>query len=210
MEKNPFFETYNTPYGVPPFDQIKVEHYMPAFLEGIERQKAEIDAIVANEETPSFENTIEALDASGELLSKVSYVFFNVHMADGNDEMNKIAEEVSPLLSESSDYVMLNEGLFARVKAVYEQKDELQLTAEQSKLLEETYKDFVRGGANLTPEQKEKLSQINKELSLAELQFSKNVLDETNSYQKWVETEEELAGLPESVCQAAAEAAISR
>lgn len=207
MEKNPFFETYNTPYGVPPFDQIKVEHYMPAFLVGIERQKAEIDAIVANEEAPSFENTIEALDASGELLSKVSYVFFNVHMADGNDEMNKIAEEVSPLLSESSDYVMLNEGLFARVKAVYEQKDELQLTAEQNKLLEETYKDFVRGGANLTPEQKEKLSQINKELSLAELQFSKNVLDETNSYQKWVETEEELAGLPESVCQAAAEAA---
>ena len=159
MEKNPFFETYTTPYGVPPFDQIKVEHYMPAFLEGIERQKAEIDAIVANEEAPSFANTIEALDASGELLAKVSYVFFNVHMADGNAEMDKIAEEVSPLLSESSDYVMLNEGLFARVKAVYEQKDALQLTAEQAKLLEETYKDFVRGGANLTPEQKEKLSQ---------------------------------------------------
>ena len=207
MEKNPFFETYTTPYGVPPFDQIKVEHYMPAFLEGIKQQKAEIDAIVANEEAPTFANTIEALDASGELLAKVSYVFFNVHMADGNEEMDKIAEEVSPLLSESSDYTMLNEGLFERVKAVYAQKDELELNPEQIKLLEETYKDFVRGGANLNPEQKQELSRINKELGLAELQFSKNVLDETNVYQKWVETEEELAGLPEGVRQAAAEAA---
>lgn len=206
-QKNPFFETYTTPYGAPPFDKIKVEHYMPAFLEGMAQQKAEIDAIVNNTEAPTFANTIEALEYSGSLLDKVTYVFFNVYMADGNDEMGKIAEEVSPLLSEQSDYIMLNEGLFERVKAVYEAKETLNLNKEQAKLLEETYKSFVRGGANLNKEQKAELSRINKELSLAELQFSKNVLDATNAYQKWIEDESELAGLPESVKQAAAEAA---
>lgn len=206
-QKNPFFETYTTPYGAPPFDQIKLEHYMPAFLEGMAQQKAEIDAIVNNTEAPTFANTIEALEYSGSLLDKVTYVFFNVYMADGNDEMGKIAEEVSPLLSEQTDYIMLNEGLFERVKAVYEAKETLNLNKEQAKLLEETYKSFVRGGANLNKEQKAELSRINKELSLAELQFSKNVLDATNAYQKWIENESELAGLPESVKQAAAEAA---
>lgn len=206
-QKNPFFETYTTPYGAPPFDKIKVEHYMPAFLEGMAQQKAEIDAIVNNTEAPTFANTIEALEYSGSLLDKVTYVFFNVYMADGNDEMGKIAEEVSPLLSEQTDYIMLNEGLFERVKAVYEAKETLNLNKEQAKLLEETYKSFVRGGANLNKEQKAELSRINKELSLAELQFSKNVLDATNAYQKWIEDESELAGLPESVKQAAAEAA---
>lgn len=206
-QKNPFFETYTTPYGAPPFDKIKVEHYMPAFLEGMAQQKAEIDAIVNNTEAPTFANTIEALEYSGSLLDKVTYVFFNVYMADGNDEMGKIAEEVSPLLSEQTDYIMLNEGLFERVKAVYEAKETLNLNKEQAKLLEETYKSFVRGGANLNKEQKAELSRINKELSLAELQFSKNVLDATNAYQKWIENESELAGLPESVKQAAAEAA---
>ena len=204
-QKNPFFETYTTPYGAPPFDKIKVEHYMPAFLEGMAQQKAEIDAIVNNTEAPTFANTIEALEYSGSLLDKVTYVFFNVYMADGNDEMGKIAEEVSPLLSEQTDYIMLNEGLFERVKAVYEAKETLNLNKEQAKLLEETYKSFVRGGANLNKEQKAELSRINKELSLAELQFSKNVLDATNAYQKWIENESELAGLPESVKQAAAE-----
>ncbi len=206
-QKNPFFETYTTPYGAPPFDKIKVEHYMPAFLEGMAQQKAEIDAIVNNTEAPTFANTIEALEYSGSLLDKVTYVFFNVYMADGNDEMGKIAEEVSPLLSEQTDYIMLNEGLFERVKAVYEAKETLNLNKEQAKLLEETYKSFVRGGANLNKEQKAELSRINKELGLAELQFSKNVLDATNAYQKWIEDESELAGLPESVKQAAAEAA---
>ena len=198
---------YTTPYGAPPFDKIKVEHYMPAFLEGMAQQKAEIDAIVNNTEAPTFANTIEALEYSGSLLDKVTYVFFNVYMADGNDEMGKIAEEVSPLLSEQTDYIMLNEGLFERVKAVYEAKETLNLNKEQAKLLEETYKSFVRGGANLNKEQKAELSRINKELGLAELQFSKNVLDATNAYQKWIEDESELAGLPESVKQAAAEAA---
>lgn len=206
-QKNPFFETYTTPYGAPPFDKIKVEHYMPAFLEGMAQQKVEIDAIVNNTEAPTFANTIEALEYSGSLLDKVTYVFFNVYMADGNDEMGKIAEEVSPLLSEQTDYIMLNEGLFERVKAVYEAKETLNLNKEQAKLLEETYKSFVRGGANLNKEQKAELSRINKELGLAELQFSKNVLDATNAYQKWIEDESELAGLPESVKQAAAEAA---
>ena len=198
---------YTTPYGAPPFDQIKLEHYMPAFLEGMAQQKAEIDAIVNNTEAPTFANTIEALEYSGSLLDKVTYAFFNVYMADGNDEMGKIAEEVSPLLSEQSDYIMLNEGLFERVKAVYEARATLNLNKEQEKLLEETYKSFVRGGANLTKEQKDELSRINKGLGLAELQFSKNVLDATNAYQKWIEDENELAGLPESVKQAAAEAA---
>ena len=184
-----------------------LEHYMPAFLEGMAQQKAEIDAIVNNTEAPTFANTIEALEYSGSLLDKVTYAFFNVYMADGNDEMGKIAEEVSPLLSEQSDYIMLNEGLFERVKAVYEARATLNLNKEQEKLLEETYKSFVRGGANLTKEQKDELSRINKELGLAELQFSKNVLDATNAYQKWIEDENELAGLPESVKQAAAEAA---
>lgn len=206
-QKNPFFETYTTPYGAPPFDKIKLEHYMPAFLEGMAQQKAEIDAIVNNTEAPTFANTIEALEYSGSLLDKVTYAFFNVYMADGNDEMGKIAEEVSPLLSEQSDYIMLNEGLFERVKAVYEARATLNLNKEQEKLLEETYKSFVRGGANLTKEQKDELSRINKELGLAELQFSKNVLDATNAYQKWIEDENELAGLPESVKQVAAEAA---
>lgn len=206
-EKDPFFETYTTPYGVPPFDKVKIEHYMPAFVEGMAQQKAEIDAIVNNPEEPTFANTIEALEYSGELLGKVSAVFFNVYPADGNEEMAKIAVEVSPLMSEQSDYIMLNDKLFQRVKSVYERQAEFGLNAEQAKLLEETYKDFVRGGANLTPEQKERLSAINKELSIAELQFGKNVLDETNAYKKWVENEFELAGLPESVKQAAAESA---
>lgn len=206
-QQNPFFEAYTTPYGAPPFDKIKLEHYMPAFLEGMAQQKAEIDAIVNNTETPTFANTIEALEYSGSLLDKVTYVFFNVYMADGNDEMGKIAEEVSPLLSEQSDYIMLNEELFKRVKTVYDTQATMNLNKEQTKLLEETYKSFVRGGANLSEEQKAELSRINKELGLAELQFSKNVLDATNAYKKWVENESELSGLPESVKQAAAEAA---
>ena len=145
-QKNPFFETYTTPYGAPPFDKIKLEHYMPAFLEGMAQQKAEIDAIVNNTEAPTFANTIEALEYSGSLLDKVTYAFFNVYMADGNDEMGKIAEEVSPLLSEQSDYIMLNEGLFERVKAVYEARATLNLNKEQEKLLLSTVRklQFIR------------------------------------------------------------------
>lgn len=205
--KNPFFETYTTPYGVPPFDQIKTEHYMPAFTEGMKQQMAEINAIVNNADAPTFDNTIVALENSGEMLGKVSSVFFNLYDADTNDELEKIVMEISPILSEHSDNIQLNEALFARVKTVYEQRNSLNLNQEQMRLLEETYKSFIRSGANLTEEQKIRLRDINKELGLAELQFGQNVLAETNAYKKWITNEDELAGLPESIKQAAAEEA---
>lgn len=204
---NPFFETYKNKYGAPPFEQIKTEHYMPAFVEGIKQHQAEIDAIAESTDAPTFANTIEALDYTGELLSKVSSVFFNLYSAETNEEMAKIANEVSPMLSEHNDNLYLNEKLFVRVKALYDDKDKLGLNAEQNRLLEKYYKNFMRNGAALNPEQKEKLRAINKELGLAELAFGQNVLAETNAYKKVVENEAELAGLPEGVRQAAAEAA---
>jgi peptidyl-dipeptidase Dcp len=205
--ENPFFETYKNKYGAPPFEQIKTEHYMPAFIEGIKQHQTEIDAIAENADAPTFANTIEALDYTGELLTKVSSVFFNLYSAETNEEMAKIANEVSPMLSEHNDNLYLNEKLFVRVKALYDDKDNLGLNAEQNRLLEKYYKNFIRNGAALNPEQKEKLRAINKELGLAELAFGQNVLAETNAYKKVVETEAELAGLPEGVRQAAAEAA---
>lgn len=204
---NPFFEAYKNKYGAPPFDQIKNEHYMPAFKEGIKLNQAEIDAIANNSEAATFENTIAALDYSGDLLKKVSSVFFNLYSAETNEEMGKIAEEVSPLLSEHNDNLYLNEKLFERVKTLYNNRTQLGLTGEQNRLLENYYKDFVRSGAALKENDKAKLREINKELSLAELTFGNNVLDETNSYKKIIENEADLAGLPESVRQAAAETA---
>lgn len=205
--KNPFFEAYNTPYDIPPFEKINNEHYLPAFTEGIQQQQAEIDAIAANTEVPTFANTIEALDYSGELLRKVSSVFYALYSSDSNSEMEKIAEEVSPLLSNHNDNIYLNVELFNKVNALYEQKDALGLNVEQNQLLEKYYKTFVRSGAALDDAQKEKLREINKELGLLELAFGRNVLAETNAYKKYVETEAELAGLPEGVRTAAAEAA---
>lgn len=204
---NPFFETYTTPYEVPPFDKILNAHYLPAFQEGMKQQNAEIEAIVSATETPGFANTIEALDRSGELLTKVSAVFFNVKEANTNDSINAIAEEVAPLLSQHSDAILLNEALFAKVKAVYEQKDSLGLNGEQARLLEETYKNFVRGGANLAPDKKEELKKVNEELSLLELKFDKNLLAETNAFKLIIDKQEDLAGLPENVVAGAAEEA---
>ncbi len=204
---NPFLETYKNKYGAPPFDQIKNEHYMPAFTEGIKQHQAEIDAIADNKEAPTFENTIAALDYSGELLNKVSSVFFNLYSSETNEGMEKIANEISPILSEHNDNVYLNEKLFARVKTLYDNRATLGLDPEQNRLLEKYYRDFIRSGAALNDEDKAKLRVINKELGLAELAFGQNVLDETNSYKKVVENEAELAGLPESVRQAAAETA---
>jgi peptidyl-dipeptidase Dcp len=204
---NPFFESYKNKYGAPPFEQIKNEHYMPAFTEGIKQQQTEMDAIANCKDEPTFANTIEAMDYSGELLKKVSSVFFNLYSAETNETMSKIATEVSPILSEHSDNIYLNEKIFARVKSLYDNRNTLGLTAEQNRLLEKYHRNFIRSGAALNPEQKAKLREINKELGLAELAFGQNVLDETNAYKKLISNEAELAGLPESVRQAASEAA---
>lgn len=204
---NPFFTTYKNKYGAPPFDKIKSEHYMPAFKEGIKQQQAEIDAIAESKDAPTFANTIEALDYSGDLLNRVSAVFFNLYSAETNDDMEKIANEVSPMLSEHNDNLYLNEKLFERVKVLFDSRATLGLSPEQNRLLEKYHRDFIRSGAALTAEQKEKLRSINKELGLAELAFGQNVLAETNAFSKVVDKKEDLAGLPEGVIQAAAEAA---
>lgn len=204
---NPLLDQPATPYGVPAFDQVKTEHYLPAFEEAIRENKAEIDAIVNGDPIATFENTIEALDRSGLLLDRVTGVFFNVLEADGNDEMDAIAEKVSPMLSELSAYIILNDALFERVKAVYDVRNELDLTAEQMRLLTETYKSFADNGANLPTDKKERLKQINEELDLLSLQFGRNVVAETNSCQRFVTNEDELKGLPESAKAFAAEEA---
>jgi peptidyl-dipeptidase Dcp len=196
--ENPFFSEYTTPHQTAPFDKIKIEHYEPALLEGIKQHQAEIDAIVTNQAEPTFDNTIVALDRTGMLLERVSGVFFNVLEADGNDEMNAIAEQVSPMLSELSDGIILNDQLFQRVKAVYDQREQLGLNAEQMRLTTETYKMFADNGANLPADKKERLKEINKELGLLSLQFGNNVVAETNAYQYFVTDEGELKGLPES------------
>ena len=207
--QNPLLTEQNTPYGVPAFDKVKIEHYMPAFEKAIAENKAEIEAIVNNPEPPTFANTIEALDRSGELLDKVVGVFFNVLEADGNDEMNKIAEEVTPLLSELSDGIILNDALFQRVKAVYEQRETLGLNDEQMRLLTETFKSFANNGANLPEDKKTRLKEINQELGLLSLQFGNNVVAETNAYQLFITDEAELKGLPESAKAAAKEEAVA-
>ena len=204
---NPLLDQPNTPYGVPAFDQVKLEHYLPAFEKAIADQKAEIDAIVNNEAEPTFDNTIVALDRTGMLLQRVEGVFFNVLEADGNDEMNEIAEKVSPMLSELSDGIILNNKLFQRVKAVYDQREQLGLNAEQMRLVTETYKAFVDNGANLSEDKKERLKEINQELALLSLKFGNNVVAETNACQRFITDEAELKGLPESAKAAAAEEA---
>ena len=204
---NPFFEAYKNKYGAPPFDKIKNEHYMPAFKEGIKQQAAEIDLIAGSKDAPTFDNTIAKLDFSGELLRKVSSVFFNLYSCNTNEGMEKIVTEISPILSEHNDNIYLNDKLFARVKTLYDNRTKLGLTDEQIRLIEKYHRNFIRSGAALNPEQKAKLRVINKELGLAQLAFGKNVLDETNSYKKIIDKESDLAGLPESVRQAAAEAA---
>lgn len=205
--ENPLLTESSNPYGAPQFDKIKNEHYLPAFKKGIEEGKAEIDAIVSNTEEPTFENTIEALEYSGRTLNKVSSVFFNLMEADTDDEMQKIAEEVSPLLTEYSMYVSLNKPLFERVKAVYNERETLGLDATQRKLLEETYKSFSRSGADLSDADKEIYSKYEEELSLTQLQFSKNVLAATNAFVLNITDSADLAGLPAYVVDMGASAA---
>uniref|UniRef100_UPI00404B8E0D M3 family metallopeptidase n=1 Tax=Flavobacterium sp. TaxID=239 RepID=UPI00404B8E0D len=203
-ETNPFFVAYNTPYEVPPFDLIKNEHFKPAILAGIKEHQAEIDAILANKENPTWENTIGALENSGTSLRKVTTVFYNLNSANTNDSIQQIAQEVSPELSAHNDNIYLNESLFKRVQAVWNEKDNLNLTLEQSKVLENTYKTFVRGGANLDAQAKEKLRDINSQLSLLSVQFGQNILADTNSFELVIDDETQLKGLPTTVVEAAA------
>lgn len=204
---NPFFTEYATPFGVPPFDEIKLEHYKPAFLKGMEEQAKEIDVIVNARSMPDFENTIVALDQSGQLLRRVSAVFYGLNSANTSDEMQALSKELSPLLSKHSDDISLNPRLFERVKQVYDNKEKFNLDKEQTKLLEETYQDFVRGGANLDSAKQAKLRQLNSEIAMLQLTFGQNMLKETNAFQLVIDKKEDLAGLPESLIANAAAAA---
>ena len=205
--ENPFFTEYTTPFGVPPFDKIKFEHYKPAMMKGIEEGRKEIDAIVNNPEEPTFENTIVALDQQGALLRKVQIVFGGQNSVNTNDEMQALSREMSPILSKYNDDINLNPKLFARVKAVYDKKDQLGLDKEQMKLLEETYKDFVRGGANLSEADQAKLRELNSEISMLQLTFGQNMLKETNAFKLVIDKKEDLSGLPETLIANAAKAA---
>lgn len=205
--QNPFFEVYSTPHGTAPFDKIKTEHYEPAIREGISRQAAEIDALTNNPEAPTYANTILAYEQSGELLDRVMAVFGNLRSAETNDDLQVLAQAMTPLLSEHSNNIGLNEKLFARVKSVYNQRSELSLTPEQTKLLENMYDGFIRRGANLQGAAKEKYRELTKELSNLTLQYSENNLKETNNYQLVLTDKAQLAGLPESVVEAATETA---
>ena len=204
---NPFFGKYSSPYGIPPFDKIKVEHYKPAFIKGREEQKKEIEAIVKNKKTATFENTIVALDRSGKLLNKVSSVFYGQNSANTNAEMQAVSRELSPLLSKHSDDITMNAELFKRVKYVYDNQEKMNLDKEQKKLLEETYKDFVRSGANLNAEQQQRLRELNAEISMLQLTFGQNMLAETNAFKLVVDNEADLAGLPQNLIANAAESA---
>ncbi|MDR0745904.1 MAG: M3 family metallopeptidase [Mediterranea sp.] len=195
-DQNPFFTEFQTEYGAPPFDQIKLEHYEPAFKKGMEEQMANIDAIVNNRETPAFENTIVALDQSSPMLHRVSGVFFNLTEAETTQKLTNLSMVIAPVLSEHNDNIYLNKELFAKVDAVNEQKDRLNLTTEQKRLLEETYKEFVRSGANLGDAEQERLRVINAELSTLALTFSNNILNENNDFKLFVDKEEDLVGLP--------------
>jgi len=196
---NPFFQARTTPFQAPPFDKIQNEHFLPAFREGIRREQAEIDAIVASKKAPNFANTIAAMDHSGIFLNDVSSVFYALLGAETSDDLQAIAREVSPLLSAHGDNISLNEKLFARVKAVYDRRQKLALTPEESFLLENTFKGFVRSGAMLDAAGKSRLREINRQLSLLGLKFGQQMLAETNSSYIVIDSPEGLAGLPESV-----------
>lgn len=210
-QSNPLLTEWNTPYQMPPFDQIKNEHYQPAIKEAIEKQQEEIKAIAENADTPDFANTIEALESSGKDLKRITRVFYNVKNANGDEELQKIAEELAPVLSKNSDDIFLNEKLFARIKSVNENGEiTSQLKPEQKQLLKKTYTSFVRNGANLPEEKKERLRKINSEIALLTLKFGNNVLNETNNYTLVVADESRLAGLPTPLIETAAKEAENR
>ena len=204
--ENPFFREWTTPYGVPPFDEIKVEHFLPAVKEGIQQREAEVNAIVENSAEPTFENTILALDKSGELLGKVTGTFYPLSSANTNDEMQALAREISPIMTQHRDNISLNPELFQKIKSVYERRNDLGLDKEQMRATEKYYKDFVRGGANLSAEDQAKLRTLNEELSKLSLEFGENLLAETNrNFKLVVDNEADLAGLPEDVIARAAD-----
>ena len=207
---NPLLSEFDTPFGVPPFEKIKAQHYMPAFEKAMEIHQNEIMDIAESSEEPTFKNTLVALDQSGRLLAQTSNIFFGLNSAKTDEQMQNIARKVAPKLSEHRDNIMLNEKLFERIKSVYKAKDKLDLNQEQSKLLEEYYKDFVRGGADLNDTDKKRLREINKELSQLTVQFGENVLKEVNRYELIIDNPEDLAGLPENVIETAAEEAAGR
>ena len=201
---NPFFQVYDTPYNVPPFDKIKNEHFKPAILEGIKKHEEEINAIANASAAPTFDNTILAMENAGELLSNVNVVFSNLNSANTNKEIQNIAKETAPNLSAHRDNIYLNEKLFARVKALWDKKETLGLNLEQAKILDNSYKDFVRSGANLSDTDKAILRKINGELSLTSLKYGQNILAETNKYELVIESKKDLAGLPQGLIDAAA------
>lgn len=201
---NPFFNKYDSPFEVPPFDQIKAAHYMPAFLRGFEEQKNEIKAIIDNPEKPTFANTIKPLVYSGQLLQKVSSVFGSLNSANTSDSLQAINRELSPISSKHRDDINLNDTLFLKVKSVYDNREKFNLTEEEAKVLDDTYKDFVRSGAALSPEDKMKLRKINEQLSLLSVQFGQNLLAETNGFNLIIDKKEDLSGLPEGVIAQAA------
>ena len=201
---NPFFETYTTPYQVPPFHLIKNEHFKPAILEGIKKQEAEINAIVSNKEKPTFDNTVLAMENSGKLLSKVNTVFYNLNSANTNEEIQAIAKELASKLSAHNDNIFLNDALFQKVKMVWDNQNDFKLNEEQRKILENLYKSFVRSGANLSDENKKQLRQINSEIAVATLKYGQNILAETNSYELVISNKNDLAGLPNELIETAA------
>ena len=206
MTKNPLLQDFNTP----PFSKITNADYKPAIEEGIKIAKAEINAIANNTEAPTFENTTVALDFTGEKLNKITSIFFNLNSAETNDEIQKIAQEISPWLSEFRNDITLNEDLFKRVKSVFDVKETLDLTPEQQMLLDKQYKSFARNGANLNDTDKDELRKIDAQLSRLSLKFGENVLAETNAFEMHLTDENDLSGLPESVKEAAKEVAKSK
>lgn len=204
---NPFFKEYTTPFQTPPFDQIKDEHYLSAFEEGINVKRTELDAIINNQEKPTFKNTIEAIEKSGELLTKVSRVFFNINGSNSNDNLQKVAETITPELSKLNNDIYLNEKLFQRIKSINDEKEKLNLTTEQLKVLDNYYTDFVRNGIGLHEEKKSRLRKINEELSMLSLKFGDNLRKETNAIGLFINNKDDLIGLPDAAIQGAAELA---
>jgi oligopeptidase A len=203
-------EKFNTKHNTAPFNQIKLEDYQSAFEENIAKAKAEVEAIASNPDAPTFENTIEALDYSGEALDRLSSIFFNLNSAETSDKMQKIAQDVSPLLTAFSNDIALNEELFKRVKSVYEQKETLNLSPEKATLLDKKFKSFSRNGALLSDDKKERLREIDTELAKLKLTYGENVLAETNNYQLHITNPDDLKGLPEGTIEAAAGLAKSK
>ncbi len=207
QETNPLLKPYSTQFEIPPFEEIKAGHFLPAIKKGIEAHNAEIEEITARKSKPDFQNTIAAYDYSGSLLRKASMVFHNLNSANTNPELQAIAKEMAPMLSAHYDNIRLNEKLFSRVREVYEARKSMNLNAEQTKLLEDTYKEFVRGGANLSETSKTRFREINSRLSVLTLQFGENVLKETNEYKLVITDKKDLSGLPQNLIAQAADAA---